>query len=187
MTIDDKNRKHSRFLSDELKIEFDEYQEWLRVAPQNEGCIGFHNWRVINGKGPHPGIAVIYDDNGGFTETIHVDKLGTHSYSHIDLELYTDSFEEGDLMHLVKMRRDVPPPTVGDSLVKWGSLLLSERAYKRLIEPHVLDMRYETQKALEAGDLGKARWIKIRGYFLALKPFLYGVASALVALWKVAR
>jgi hypothetical protein len=57
------------------------------------------------------------------------------------------------------------PP--GYLLLKLGRVLLTKRAYERLMVPHVADMQHEFCEALKEGRPAFAWWIEVRGYLHA--------------------
>jgi hypothetical protein len=79
----------------------------------------------------------------------------------------------------------VSPP--GATLADLASLVLSKDAYKRIVAPHIADMRYEYAEAMTKGELRKARWIVARGYIQVLWPLVYGVFNTVVTILKLAR
>jgi hypothetical protein len=67
---------------------------------------------------------------------------------------------------------ELPPAHLLVVISKW---LLNDEAYRRYVEPHVLDMRLEYYKAIAAGRRIQARWIVLRGYWDVLTPLRRGL------------
>lgn len=55
------------------------------------------------------------------------------------------------------------PP--GARLRAWLGLVYSDRTLARVLEPILADMQHEWLEAHQAGRLGRARWIHVRGIF----------------------
>ena len=62
-------------------------------------------------------------------------------------------------------------------------MVLTPEVYSRYVEPHLADIWFEYNRALNDGDNDAARRIVIRGHFEVLKPFLFGLVRMLVRFW----
>lgn len=56
-------------------------------------------------------------------------------------------------------------------------VVMTRRAFRRYVYPAIAEMQTEYFEALAAGHRGHARWIAIRGHFLLIPGWLYGLAA----------
>jgi hypothetical protein len=59
-------------------------------------------------------------------------------------------------------------------------VVMTRRAYRRYVYPAIAEMQAEYLEALAAGHRGHARWIAIRGHFLLIPGWLYGLVAQAV-------
>ena len=66
-------------------------------------------------------------------------------------------------------------------------VVMTRRAYRRYVYPAIAEMQAECFEALAAGHSGHARWIAIRGHFLLVPGWLYGLVAqavrGIVSVW----
>jgi len=56
-------------------------------------------------------------------------------------------------------------------------LFMTARAFRRYVYPAITEMQAEYHEALDAADRGEARRVVLRGHFLVVPTFLYGLVS----------
>ncbi len=87
-----------------------------------------------------------------------------------------------------------PQPTttvtrVGVSLWRFADFVYSQKTFRLVFEPILLDLLHEHREALERGSRGKARWVLIRGYWsfwsAVVAQVPVSLTRLLVKLWKV--
>jgi hypothetical protein len=59
-------------------------------------------------------------------------------------------------------------------------VVMTRRAFRRYVYPAIAEMQTEYFEALAAGRRGHARWIAIRGHFLLIPGWLYGLVAQAV-------
>jgi hypothetical protein len=66
-------------------------------------------------------------------------------------------------------------------------VVMTRRAYRRYVYPAIAEMQAEYFEALAAGHRAHARWIAIRGHFLLIPGWLYGLVAqavrGIVSVW----
>ncbi len=103
-----------------------------------------------------------------------------------------DAAAEEQAEEMTERPRAGTPPKIhrspGFKLLSAAEFLFSAKTYSEVLEPTLRDLRLEHIEALAAGRIGKARWVKLRGYFsfwsaiIALTPV--SLLKRLTELWK---
>jgi hypothetical protein len=82
--------------------------------------------------------------------------------------------------------RIIAPP--GHRLLAFAKFFFSRRTVDEVLQPTIEDMREEYHDALIAGEIFKARWIRVRGCWEFFKAAglakIFGIAKVVTKLWK---
>lgn len=78
-------------------------------------------------------------------------------------------------------RRELQLPP-GFRIRRWAELLADKETYLKVFHPTIADMQSDWLEAHKRGDLEKARWIKIRGYYEIFKAVLKECGFSLLKL-----
>lgn len=79
----------------------------------------------------------------------------------------------------VKQRRIEILP--GTDLSAFLKLFMRGRTFRTYVQPAISEWQQEYVEAVASGNMPHARWVKFRGYFLVIPPWLYGLIGRAVA------
>jgi hypothetical protein len=92
-----------------------------------------------------------------------------HKYARVSMSRASDSG---------KPRRIVHPP--GSRLGHVLRILLTQRAYEKLVQPVIADAQHEYLKAVAAGRHRHAQWIAVRLYLIIWPGWMYGLFASFI-------
>lgn len=95
---------------------------------------------------------------------------------------------EVELRLTVRLRTISVPP--GWKLLRFVNWIYSATTVSRVFRPPILDMQHEHIEALATGQLWKARWVLLRGYWSVCSAMVaqapLSLLKQLIELWKAA-